>query len=47
MDMSAPHVANKMETRGIWWNLLKFLTEFDCRDRFVIITNHKDLPWTF
>jgi hypothetical protein len=39
----------KMDTwrwHGIWRNLLKFLTEFDCRDQFIIIANHKDLLWT-
>jgi hypothetical protein len=33
--------------RGIWRNLLKNLTEFDARDRFVIIAYHEDLPWIF
>jgi hypothetical protein len=47
MSMSAPHVANKMATRGIWQNLLKILTEFDVNDRFVIIAYHKDLTCTF
>jgi hypothetical protein len=47
MSISAPRVANKMETRGIWQNLLKNLTEFDANDRFVIIAYHKDLPCTF
>jgi hypothetical protein len=47
MDISAPRVANKMATRGIWRNLLKFLMEFDCRDRFVIIEYYRDLPCTF
>jgi hypothetical protein len=32
---------------GIWQNLLKFLTEFDSSDQFVIITNHKDFLWIF
>jgi hypothetical protein len=45
--MSALCVTNKMETRGIWRNVLKILTEFDASDRFVIITYHKDLPYTF
>jgi len=33
--------------RGIWRNLLKNLTEFNARDRFVIIVYHKDLPVIF
>jgi hypothetical protein len=43
MDMCHYFIGDTWHWRGIWRNLLKFLTEFDCRDRFVIIGNHKKL----
>lgn len=47
MDTYSHLIGDTWCWRGIWRNLLKILTEFDYNDRFVIIANQKDLPWTF